>query len=116
MAPLVGTGRFSNIIGSSYHYDPMVPPNSAYGYCVPGSFIQFEFGGALAAATHVPNEQIPYSGTMSGTILTTNTPMTKNDCKNSGWQHLADTSGKPFKNQGDCVSFVATRGKNATKG
>ncbi len=35
-------------------------------------------------------------------------PESKNDCKNGGWRNYSG-----FKNQGDCVSFVATRGKNA---
>jgi hypothetical protein len=34
-------------------------------------------------------------------------PTTKDQCKKEGWK----TYGV-FKNQGDCVSFVATRGKN----
>jgi hypothetical protein len=34
-------------------------------------------------------------------------PTSKDQCKNGGWR----TYGV-FKNQGDCVSFVATRGKN----
>jgi hypothetical protein len=33
-------------------------------------------------------------------------PATKDDCKNGGWQSFGQ-----FKNQGDCVSFVATGGK-----
>lgn len=36
----------------------------------------------------------------------------KDDCKNGGWQTMLDTSGNSFKNQGDCVSFFATKGKN----
>lgn len=36
-------------------------------------------------------------------------PSTKDDCKNGGWQNYGTT----FRNQGDCVAFVATRGKNA---
>jgi hypothetical protein len=35
-------------------------------------------------------------------------PQTKDDCKNGGWQNFNPS----FKNQGDCVSFVATGGKN----
>lgn len=35
-------------------------------------------------------------------------PTTKEDCKNGGWQNY---DGR-FKNQGDCVSFVASGGKN----
>lgn len=34
-------------------------------------------------------------------------PNTKEECKNGGWQTFG-----VFKNQGDCVSFVATGGKN----
>ncbi|GAB3242735.1 thrombospondin type 3 repeat-containing protein [Nocardioides dilutus] len=41
-------------------------------------------------------------------------PTTKDQCKNGGW---ASFNGiYTFKNQGDCVSFVATGGKNAPKG
>ena len=39
-------------------------------------------------------------------------PTTKEQCKNGGWKNY----GTKFKNQGDCVSFVATRGKNAPAG
>ena len=38
-------------------------------------------------------------------------PTTKQDCKNGGWQNYGI-----FKNQGDCVSFVATGGKNPPSG
>jgi hypothetical protein len=34
-----------------------------------------------------------------------NTPTSKDQCKKSGWQDLQDNSGKPFKNQGQCVSY-----------
>jgi choice-of-anchor C domain-containing protein len=36
----------------------------------------------------------------------------KNDCKNGGWQSMIDNQGNSFKNQGDCVSYFATKGKN----
>ena len=35
----------------------------------------------------------------------------KDQCKNGGWQDFTSAPG-PFKNQGDCVSYVATGGKN----
>ncbi len=38
-------------------------------------------------------------------------PSTKDNCKNSGWQNLRDAGGG-FKNQGACVSFVASNGKS----
>jgi N-acetylneuraminic acid mutarotase len=53
-----------------------------------------------------------------GNMLTTNEaftssaptptlPTTTDQCRNGGWQSYG-----VFKNQGDCVSFVATKGKN----
>ena len=38
-------------------------------------------------------------------------PTTKVECKNGGWRDFG-----VFKNQGDCVSFVATGGKNPPAG
>ena len=43
-------------------------------------------------------------------------PTSKDQCKNGGWQNYVDNNGTPFKNQGDCVSFVATGGKNPANG
>ena len=34
------------------------------------------------------------------------------ECKNGGWNTLTDGLGHAFKNQGDCVSYVATKAKN----
>jgi hypothetical protein len=39
-------------------------------------------------------------------------PTSKDQCKKGGWR----TFGSVFKNQGDCVSFVATKGRNAPGG
>ncbi len=38
-------------------------------------------------------------------------PTTKDQCKKGGWQSFG-----VFKNEGDCVSFVATGGKNPPAG
>jgi len=43
-------------------------------------------------------------------------PTSKAECKNGGWQTYADAGGNPFKNQGDCVSYVVTGGKNGGNG
>jgi choice-of-anchor C domain-containing protein len=34
------------------------------------------------------------------------------DCKDDGWRPMHDAQGNLFKNQGDCVSYYATDGKN----
>lgn len=36
----------------------------------------------------------------------------KDDCKQGGWESMIDNQGNSFKNQGDCVSYFATKGKN----
>jgi hypothetical protein len=40
-------------------------------------------------------------------------PTDKDQCKKDGWKQFNNPS---FKNQGDCVSFVATKGKNPGNG
>ena len=35
-------------------------------------------------------------------------PTDKNQCKKNGWRSLINAAGQPFKNQGDCVSYVNT--------
>jgi hypothetical protein len=42
-----------------------------------------------------------------------NLPKSKDQCKKGGWQKFTNPS---FKNQGDCVSYVATHGKNPPDG
>ena len=52
------------------------------------------------------------TGTLGGQDLYMTTreqifPTTKDDCKNDGWEKFGI-----YKNQGDCVSYVATGGSN----
>ena len=37
-----------------------------------------------------------------------NTPTSKDDCKNGGWQNLQRSDFSSFKNQGDCIQYVNT--------
>ncbi len=36
-------------------------------------------------------------------------PTTKDECKKGGWMTLANNEGESFKNQGQCVSFIAAQ-------
>jgi choice-of-anchor C domain-containing protein len=45
-------------------------------------------------------------------VVVTETVPTLADCKEGGWQTMIDSAGNHFKNQGDCVSYFATKGKN----
>lgn len=43
---------------------------------------------------------------------------TKDDCKKGGWQNFNGANGMPgpFRNQGDCVSYFSTGGRNQANG
>jgi hypothetical protein len=58
-------------------------------------------------ATHIDNISVNEDVVGSSTL-----PQTTDDCKKGGWTNLTDDEGTAFKNQGDCVSFAATNGKN----
>jgi len=47
--------------------------------------------------------------TSNGSITVT-VPTSPNDCKNGGWTRVARTDCTPFRNQGDCISFVSKEG------
>jgi len=45
-------------------------------------------------------------------VVEATTAQAKAACKKGGWKTMVDANGKAFKNQGDCVSYYATGGKN----
>jgi hypothetical protein len=64
--------------------------------------------------TNNPQTAELFSVTLNGHTYNFAPPTSKNQCKNGGWANF--TNPGPFKNQGDCVSFVATHGKNGPNG
>jgi hypothetical protein len=83
---------------------------------VTGSFIPTSGTGGLAGVTGEivttgdpvgPPGSVGDVFTMSGTLtIPSPVPTDKDQCKNGGWQDLADDLDQPFRNQGQCVSFV----------
>jgi choice-of-anchor C domain-containing protein len=51
-------------------------------------------------------------GAVVDSIKVTETVATGAQCKKGGWATMHDSVGNSFKNQGDCVSFYATDGRN----
>lgn len=45
-----------------------------------------------------------------------NPPHSVSDCMEGSWTNYTDETGTVFKNQGDCVSYVATEGRNEAAG
>jgi hypothetical protein len=68
------------------------------------------------AGFHISTGQTP-NGTVAMQITATapttvNLPTSKDACKGSGWKSFTDSNGNLFKNQGQCVSYVASNGKS----
>lgn len=75
--------------------------------------------------TYNPNYTVATDGITFGTSAGTTVfnfevappiATSKNQCKKGGWTLYTDSAGNPFKNQGDCVSYVATEGRNPADG
>lgn len=55
---------------------------------------------------------LDFTATASYTL----SPVSTADCKDGGWVDDTDRTGTSFTNQGDCVSYVATGGRNPADG
>lgn len=55
-----------------------------------------------------------FSASVNSTTYNFAAPTSKAQCKHGGWQSFMNPG--TFKNQGDCVSYVATNGKNGPNG
>jgi hypothetical protein len=63
--------------------------------------------GLTSSNSHLFFTNTAVGSTFSDFFVTPSPPTSKDQCKNGGWRTFGI-----FKNQGDCVSFVATGGKN----
>jgi len=66
---------------------------------------------ASTTLTFLSTTEGPFGPVLDNVVVTESVPV-KDDCKNGGWQSMIDNAGNSFKNQGDCVSYFATKGKN----
>jgi hypothetical protein len=73
--------------------------------------------GSNNPSYNVETDLVTFNGTTynfePATAPATVTLTSKDDCKNNGWMQSTNPT---FKNQGDCVSFFATKGKNGGAG
>jgi len=73
-------------------------------------------GTALSFASQIVGAFGPALDNVSVVETAPPPPTDKEQCKDNGWKTLVDDQGNHFKNQGDCVSYVATKGKNKAAG
>jgi Tyrosine-protein kinase ephrin type A/B receptor-like len=78
-----------------------------------GSYV--DTTGAISATPCPAGTTTTGTGATSAAACRPPTP-TSNGCKKGGWRLLTDATGTPFKNQGDCVSYFATNGRNLADG
>jgi hypothetical protein len=81
-------------------------------HTISGISLVVDGGWAVAGNT----QTVLIDNTTVGGNTYTYEPHTKADCLNGGWKTLTDANGHSFKNQGDCVSYFATGGKNPGAG
>lgn len=101
---VVGRGTNYFIAGVCYVATTPTGPDAGFGVASgasardiqPSNFFDEQFQSGQQAGTPACPSQLPTD---------------KEQCKNGGWQTFG-----VFKNQGDCVSFVSTRGKNPPAG
>jgi Concanavalin A-like lectin/glucanases superfamily/Kelch motif len=120
----VASGKFSGNLDSisslkfGHRGSPSDTPGSEdeRGFFLNGRIDEVEVfvGQALSDAEILAIFNAGSAGKCKGPVA--RVPTSTEQCKKGGWMNLTDDAGRPFKNQGDCVSFVATRGKNPAGG
>ena len=73
-------------------------------------------GTCTATATFAGNNNFTSSNATTSIVINYPVATSGDQCKKGGWQYLTDDLGNLFKNQGDCVSYVATKGRNKGAG
>ena len=89
------------------------PPSGGFEYkgsvtlsVQPGDTYGFRFGGSNFDSNDI----------LSGTLTVDTVATSKDQCMDDGWKAVTDQNGTPFKNEGDCVSYVSTGGRNPAGG
>jgi choice-of-anchor C domain-containing protein len=95
---------------SSYTYDASANalPNTMNWTTATYSFLATS---ASTTLSFISTTATAFGPAIDNVVVTETVPV-KNDCKHGGWQTMIDNTGGHFKNQGDCVSYFATGGKN----
>jgi choice-of-anchor C domain-containing protein len=107
---VVATGNAAQ----NYTFDATGKSAGAMGWTDKG-YVFTAIGASTTITFTNTMEGSPYGPALDAVIVT-ETVATGAKCKNSGWKTMLDSGGNTFKNQGDCVSFYATKGNNLGAG
>jgi Uri superfamily endonuclease len=111
-----GAGPFV-YTGSAFTATASVSPAAAGSATVAYSGDCTNAGNSCTAtATFAGNVNFLSSSASTSIVIKLPVATSSGQCKQGGWQFVTDDLGNLFKNQGDCVSYVATKGKNKGDG
>ena len=97
---------------------------TAYHYAAAGPVSGESWATFAAHGWKVATDNVPFviaddpgiwtvSNVQLGQGEASNVATAKDECKKGGWANLTRADGTSFKNQGDCVAWVETAGRNA---
>ncbi|HEV8536825.1 MAG TPA: hypothetical protein VGR87_14055 [Candidatus Limnocylindria bacterium] len=97
-------------------YDTWGEAQARYaGFAVSGIQLVTDGGWAVTGGTQTVQVDNVKINATTYTFEAEVSPGDKQKCKNGGWRNFTTAPG-PFKNQGDCVSYFATGGRNKGNG
>jgi hypothetical protein len=97
---------------STFTFDRTLFPNTHLNMMYQPELYSFLATSTNTTLTFASTTSPAGYGPVVDNIVVQETAPTGANCKKGGWQTMIVTSGNSFKNQGDCVSFFATGGKN----
>lgn len=98
-----------------YRFDTESNPNAPSDTSRTVDSLIFRAGGTAVPANAGKGYLIDNLTLMTGPIPLA-IPTAKDQCLNNGWKSYVDAQNHSFKNQGDCVSYISTKGKNGGNG
>jgi choice-of-anchor C domain-containing protein len=95
---------------ATYSFDVSNTSNAVMGWRLEG--YSFVATSASSTLTFASGDTAGDTGPALDNVVVTETVAIGGNCKAGGWQTMTDDQGNGFKNQGDCVSYFATDGRN----
>lgn len=111
-APVVKTLTVSatGAAPATFTFDVSNTSNAAMGWRQEG--YSFVATSASSTVTFASGDTSGGTGPALDNVEMVETVVVGGNCKDGGWRTMSDDQGNGFKNQGDCVSFHATDGRN----
>jgi choice-of-anchor C domain-containing protein len=95
---------------ATFTFDVSNTSNAAMGWRLEG--YSFVATSASSTLTFASGDTSGATGPALDNVVVAETVAIGGNCKDGGWRTMTDDQGNGFKNQGDCVSFFATDGRN----